>query len=78
MQAHFDHVAALGEIKEITGAQMWATAGDARVLEGAVGLLARSRSHCEEANGEEEEEKVPIFLRQFKLLNSVYPNFYHP
>ena len=33
MQAHFDHVAALGEIKEIAGAQLWATAGDARVLE---------------------------------------------
>ena len=33
MQAHWDHTAALAEIKEITGAQMWATAGDARVLE---------------------------------------------
>jgi metallo-beta-lactamase class B len=33
MQAHWDHTAALAEIKEITGAEMWATAGDARVLE---------------------------------------------
>ena len=33
MQAHWDHTAALAEIKEITGAQMWATAGDAPVLE---------------------------------------------
>ena len=33
MQAHWDHTAALAEIKEITGAQMWATAGDAAVLE---------------------------------------------
>ena len=33
MQAHWDHTAALAEIKEITGAQMWATAEDAPVLE---------------------------------------------
>ena len=32
MQAHWDHTAALAEIKEITGAEMWATAGDAPVL----------------------------------------------
>ncbi len=32
-QAHWDHVAALAEIKEITGAEVWATADDARVLE---------------------------------------------
>ncbi len=33
MQAHWDHVAALAEIRELTGAEMWATAGDGRVLE---------------------------------------------
>jgi len=33
MQAHWDHTAALAEIKQITGAEMWATAGDAPVLE---------------------------------------------
>lgn len=33
MQAHWDHTAALAEIKEITGAEMWTTAKDARVLE---------------------------------------------
>ncbi|MBT8147644.1 MAG: subclass B3 metallo-beta-lactamase [Gammaproteobacteria bacterium] len=33
MQAHWDHTAALAEIKEITGAQMWTTAKDARILE---------------------------------------------
>ena len=33
MQAHWDHTAALAEIKEITGARMWATAGDGPVLE---------------------------------------------
>ena len=33
MQAHWDHTAALAEIKQLTGAQMWATAGDAPVLE---------------------------------------------
>ena len=33
MQAHWDHTAALAEIKEITGAEMWATSGDGRVLE---------------------------------------------
>ena len=33
MQAHWDHTATLAEIKEFTGAQMWATAGDAPVLE---------------------------------------------
>ena len=33
MQAHWDHTAALAEIKEIAGAEMWATEGDARVLE---------------------------------------------
>ena len=33
MQAHWDHVAALAEIRELTGAEMWATAGDSRVLE---------------------------------------------
>ena len=33
MQAHWDHTAALSEIKRITGAEMWATAEDAPVLE---------------------------------------------
>ena len=33
MQAHWDHTAALAVIKEATGAEMWATAGDAPVLE---------------------------------------------
>ncbi len=33
MQSHFDHTAALAEIKELTGAEMRATADDARVLE---------------------------------------------
>ena len=33
MQAHWDHTAALAEIKEITGAEIWATAEDAPVLE---------------------------------------------
>ena len=33
MQAHWDHTAALAEIKHATGAEMWATAGDAPVLE---------------------------------------------
>ena len=33
MQAHWDHTAALAEIKGTTGAEMWATADDARVLE---------------------------------------------
>jgi len=33
MQAHGDHTEALAEIKQITGAEMWATADDARVLE---------------------------------------------
>lgn len=32
-QAHFDHVAAFAEIKALTGAQVWATPDDARVLE---------------------------------------------
>jgi metallo-beta-lactamase class B len=32
-QAHWDHAAALAEIKQITGAEMWATVDDARVLE---------------------------------------------
>lgn len=32
MQSHWDHAAALAEIKEITGAEMWATEDDARVL----------------------------------------------
>ena len=33
MQSHWDHTAALAEIKELTGAEMWATTKDARVLE---------------------------------------------
>lgn len=33
MQAHWDHTAALAEIKEFADAEMWATAGDAPVLE---------------------------------------------
>ncbi|GJM12238.1 MAG: hypothetical protein DHS20C12_06410 [Pseudohongiella sp.] len=33
MQAHWDHTAAMAEIKEITNAEVWATAKDARVLE---------------------------------------------
>lgn len=33
MQAHWDHTAAMAEIKEITGAEVYATPEDARVLE---------------------------------------------
>lgn len=33
MQAHYDHTAALAEIKKATGAEMWATAADAPLLE---------------------------------------------
>jgi len=33
MQAHWDHTAALAEIKAITGAEVWATTEDAPVLE---------------------------------------------
>ncbi|MEE2776796.1 MAG: subclass B3 metallo-beta-lactamase [Acidobacteriota bacterium] len=33
MQSHWDHTAALAEIKRITGAEMWATAKDAPILE---------------------------------------------
>ncbi len=33
MQAHWDHTAAMAEIREIADAKVWATAGDARVLE---------------------------------------------
>ena len=33
MQAHWDHTAALAEIRETTGAAVWATMDDARVLE---------------------------------------------
>lgn len=33
MQAHWDHTAAMAEIKELTGAEVWATPEDARVLE---------------------------------------------
>ena len=33
MQAHWDHTAALADIKAAVGAEMWATAGDAPVLE---------------------------------------------
>ncbi|MCB1121287.1 MAG: subclass B3 metallo-beta-lactamase [Verrucomicrobiae bacterium] len=33
MQAHWDHTAALAEIKQLTGARLWATPGDAPVLE---------------------------------------------
>lgn len=32
-QAHWDHTAALAEIKALTGAQLWATAADAPILE---------------------------------------------
>ncbi len=32
MQAHWDHTAALAEIKALTGAEMWATDGDTPVL----------------------------------------------
>jgi len=32
MQAHWDYTAALADIKQITGAEMWAAAGDAPVL----------------------------------------------
>ncbi len=33
MQAHYDHTAALAEIKKVTGAKLWATAADAPLLE---------------------------------------------
>jgi len=45
MQAHFDHTAALAEIRDITGAEMWATANDARVLEDG-GVSDAQFGHC--------------------------------
>jgi metallo-beta-lactamase class B len=33
MQAHWDHTAAMAEIKQLTGAEVWATSADARVLQ---------------------------------------------
>jgi metallo-beta-lactamase class B len=33
MQAHWDHTAALAEIKQLSGAEMWATADDAPIIE---------------------------------------------
>lgn len=33
MQAHWDHTGAMAEIKQLTGAEVWATPEDARVLE---------------------------------------------
>jgi metallo-beta-lactamase class B len=33
MQAHFDHAAALAEIKALTGAELWGTVNDTRILE---------------------------------------------
>ena len=33
MQAHWDHTAALAEIQRLSGAEMWGTAGDKRILE---------------------------------------------
>jgi metallo-beta-lactamase class B len=41
MQAHFDHVEAMATVKKETGAKMWATPGDAKLLEsgGAVDYL---------------------------------------
>jgi metallo-beta-lactamase class B len=33
MQAHFDHAATLAEIKALTGAEMWGTVKDTRILE---------------------------------------------
>lgn len=33
MQAHWDHTAAMAEIKALTGAEVWATPKDARILE---------------------------------------------
>jgi len=45
MQSHFDHTAALAEIKAVSGAQMWATAADARVLEGG-GASDPRYGHC--------------------------------
>ena len=45
MQAHWDHTAALAEIKQITVAEMWATAGDAPVRASAIHTsAARNRS----------------------------------
>ena len=45
MQAHWDHVAAMAEVKEITGAEMWATEDDARVLEDG-GTSDAHFGHC--------------------------------
>ncbi len=33
MQAHYDHAAALADIKALTGAEVWATTGDTPILE---------------------------------------------
>lgn len=48
-QAHFDHTAALAEIKALTGAQMWATPKDARVLADG-GASDAHFGHCAEFN----------------------------
>ena len=45
-QAHFDHTAALAEIKDLSGAEMWATAKDARVLADG-GASDAHFGHCE-------------------------------
>ena len=45
MQAHFDHAAAMAEIQSITGAEVWTTEDDARILEDG-GTSDPQFGHC--------------------------------
>ena len=46
MQAHFDHTAAMAEIQALTGAEVWTTPDDARILEDG-GTNDPPFGHCE-------------------------------
>lgn len=46
MQAHFDHTAAMAEIQVMTGAEVWTTPDDARILEDG-GTSDPQFGHCE-------------------------------
>ena len=46
MQAHGDHTEALAEIKQITGAEMWATAADALLLADGASAIRISAARC--------------------------------
>ena len=77
-QAHFDHTAALAEIKQLTGAAMWATSADAPILEDG-GASDTHFGECIEFRFPAVQvDKILADQQVFKLGGIQIQTHYHP